>query len=56
MVVVCVVNSTGNIVKSFDHDLSSSILSIDLSNEPKGLYFIQVSYGGQTVNKKISLF
>ncbi len=54
-VVVSVINSLGNVVNSFDHDLGASVLNIDLSNEPKGLYIIRITLGGQTIQKKLSL-
>jgi PKD repeat protein len=54
-VTVEVVNSLGNVIMSFNNDLANRQLSIDLKNEPDGLYIIRVSSGNRTVQKKISL-
>ncbi|NTV82899.1 MAG: T9SS type A sorting domain-containing protein, partial [Bacteroidales bacterium] len=56
MVEVNVINTMGNVIRTINHHLNNLNLTIDLSNEPDGLYFIRVSSGDQSVQKKISLF
>ncbi len=54
-VTIEVVNSTGNVISTYQHDLSDREFSIDLSNEANGIYIIRVSSDDRTVQKKISL-
>jgi len=55
MVEISVINSLGNVIRSFDHDPANAVLVIDFNNEPDGLYVISVSSGNRSVQKKISL-
>lgn len=55
MVDVAVINAVGNVVRTINHDPALHELTIDLSNEPVGLYIIRVSSGDRSVQKKISL-
>jgi len=54
-VTISVINSSGSVVSSFDHDLSKNLAVIDLSNENEGLYFIRISSEKRSVQKKIAL-
>jgi PKD repeat protein len=56
MVEVSVINSTGNIVRMINHNISSGDVTIDLGNEADGLYIIRISSGERSVQKKISLY
>lgn len=55
MVDVAVINAVGNVVRTINHDPALHELTIDLGNEPVGLYIIRVSSGNRSVQKKISL-
>jgi PKD repeat protein len=55
MVEVAVINSMGNVIRAYNHDLSDPDLTIDLNNEPDGLYIIRVTSEDRSVQKKISL-
>jgi hypothetical protein len=55
MVEVAVINSMGNIIRAYNFDLSNRDLTIDLNNEPDGLYIIRVTSEGRSVQKKLSL-
>ncbi|MCU0371608.1 MAG: T9SS type A sorting domain-containing protein, partial [Bacteroidales bacterium] len=50
-----VVNSSGNVIRAFNHDLSHHDLSVDLNDAPDGLYFIRVSGKDLMIQKKLSL-
>lgn len=52
---VAVINSTGNVIRSINDNLSNQVMNIDLSNEPDGLYFIRVTSDNHSVQKKLSL-
>jgi PKD repeat protein len=55
MVEVLVFNALGNLIISLDHDPANPALAIDLNNEPDGLYFIRVTEGNRSVQKKVSV-
>jgi PKD repeat protein len=56
MVNVSVINSSGNVVMDFSHNPASRDLTIDLRNQPDGLYTIKISSGSHSIQKKISVF
>ncbi len=53
---VAVINSLGGIIRTFNYDPFSGDLSIDLNNEPEGLYIIRVTSDNRSVQKKLSIF
>ena len=55
MAEVSVINSLGNVIRTFSHDPATREFTIDLNNEPEGLYIIRISSGERSVQKKISL-
>jgi PKD repeat protein len=55
LVEVSVINSTGHMIRAFDHDLANRDLSLNLGNEPDGLYIIRFKSDNHLVQKKISL-
>jgi len=55
LVEVAVINSLGNIVRTINLYPSDLDLTIDLSNEPDGLYIIRVMSDNRMVQKKLSL-
>jgi PKD repeat protein len=52
---VAIINSTGDVIKSFNYEVSNRSLNIDLSNEAAGLYIIRVTSENQSVQKKLSI-
>lgn len=54
-VTVEVMNATGSLIRSYQHNPDNRELSIDIGSEPNGIYFIRVSSDERTVQKKISL-
>jgi lysyl endopeptidase len=56
VVEVDVINSTGMVIKTFNYDLSTSDLTLELGDQPDGLYVLRVMSGDQSVQKKLSLF
>ena len=56
MVEIEVINSVGTVIRSFNHDLSNHDMSMNLGNEPDGLYIIRVTGSDRSVQKKLSLF
>jgi PKD repeat protein len=55
MVEVTVLNSTGNMIRTFSISLAEKSFSFDLGGEPDGLYIIRVKADNQTIQEKISL-
>jgi len=56
IVQVTVLNSTGNIVMNFSHDLSIPEFSLDLSNNPHGLYYVRISSDYHSLQKKVAVY
>lgn len=49
----CIIDLAGNIVKS--DGLSGTLTSVDISGNPKGIYFIKVEEGSKVVSRKLIL-
>lgn len=53
---VDVINSTGMTVKTLNLDPSSGELTIDLGDQPDGIYIVRITSDDHSIQKKISLF
>ncbi len=51
-----VINSLGNLIRTINLNPSDLQVSIDLGDEPDGLYIISVTYDDRSIQKKLSLF
>ena len=50
-----VYNTIGDNVISISNNLSANRIKIDLSNQPKGIYFLRINHSKQLINHKIVL-
>jgi PKD repeat protein len=55
MVEIAVINSLGNVIRTFNYGTSTRDLSIDLNDVPEGLYIIRVTSDNRSVQKKLSI-
>jgi PKD repeat protein len=56
MVEVSVINSIGNVIRTINNDPADRELTIDLNDQPDGLYIIRIMSDDLSVQKKLSLF
>ena len=53
---VSVLNATGTVIRAFNIDSVHPEFSIDLSNEPEGLYYIRVASDNHSIQKKVAIY
>lgn len=56
MVQVDIINSTGMVIKTFSHDPANGDISINLGDQPDGLYIVRISSDNHSVQRKLSFF
>ena len=53
---VSVLNATGTVIRAFNIDSGHPEFSIDLTNEPEGLYYIRVASDNHSIQKKVAIY
>jgi lysyl endopeptidase len=56
MVSVEIINSTGIVIKMMNYDPASGDMTINLGDQPDGLYIVRISSDNHSVQRKLSLF
>lgn len=56
LVSVEVVNSSGMIIKNLSYDPANGDMTINMEDQPDGLYIVRISSDNHSVQRKLSLF